>query len=30
MLFVPAYDAADDNEAGIKSNRKYFLPSAKV
>ena len=28
-LFVLAYDATDDNEVGIKDNRKYFLPRAK-
>ena len=25
-LFILVYDATDDNEAGIKNNRKYFLP----
>ena len=29
-LFVLAYDATDDNEAGIKDNKKYFLPRAKI
>ena len=30
-LFVLAYDATgNNNEAGIKSNRKYFLPRAKI
>ena len=29
-LFVFAYDATDDNEAGIKKIEKYFLPKAKI
>ena len=29
-LFVLAYDATDNDEAGIKDNRKYFLPRAKI
>ena len=29
-LFVFAYDATDDNEAGIKDNKKYFLPAVKI
>ena len=29
-LFVFAYDATNINEAGIKDNRKYFLPKAEI
>ena len=30
-LFVLAYDAADDNEAGMKDNqKKYFFPRADI
>ena len=29
-LFVLAYDATDDNEAGIKDNKKNFLPRGKI
>ena len=29
-LFLFAYDAANINEAGIKDNRKYFLPKAEI
>ena len=29
-LFVLAYDATDDNEAGTKDNKNDFLPRAKV
>ena len=29
-MIVLAYDAPDDNEAGIKSNKKYFLSRAKA
>ena len=28
-LFIPPYDNTDDNEAGIKDNKKYFFPGAK-
>ena len=30
ILFVLAYDATDDNEAGIKDNKKYFLQRAEI
>ena len=29
-LFVISYDATDDNKAGIKTNRNYFLPKARI
>ena len=29
-LFVLAYDATYDDGAGIKNNRKYFLPKTKI
>ena len=29
-LFVLAYDTTDNDEAGGKNNRKYFLPRAKI
>ena len=29
-LFVFAFDATNINEAGIKDNRKYFLPKAEI
>ena len=29
-LFIFAYDATNINEAGIKDNRKYFLPKAEI
>ena len=29
-LLVIAYDATDDNEAGKKDNKKYFLSRAKI
>ena len=29
-LFVLAYDATNGNEAGIKYNKKYFLPREKI
>ena len=29
-LFVLAYDATDDNEAGIRDNKKNFLPRGKI
>ena len=29
-LFVLSYDAAGDNEVNIKTNKKYFLPRAKI
>ena len=29
-LFVFAYDAIDSNEAGIKNNKRYFLPRRKI
>ena len=29
-LFVLAYDTTDNDEVGIKDNRKYFLPRAKI
>ena len=29
-LLVIAYDATDDNEAGKKDNKKYFLLRAKI
>ena len=29
-LFVFAYDAAADDNAAIKDNRKYFLPKAEM
>ena len=29
-LFALAYYATDDNERGIKDNRNYFLPRAKI
>ena len=29
-LFVIVYDATDDNETGIKDNKKYFLPRGKI
>ena len=28
-LFLPAYDATDDNKADIKDNKTYFLPRAR-
>ena len=30
ILFVLPYDAADSIEAGIKNNRKYFLPTGEI
>ena len=29
-LFVIAYDAATDDNAAIKDNRKYFLPKGEM
>ena len=29
-LFVLAYDAKDNDEAGIKNNKMYFLPRGKI
>ena len=29
-LFVLAYDATDNDEAGIKNNRRYFLPRGTI
>ena len=30
ILFILAYDATDDNNLGIKNNKKYFLPKAEI
>ena len=29
-FFFFAYNAADDDRAGLRSNRKYFLPRAEI
>ena len=29
-LFALAYDATKDDDAGIKNNKKYFLPKAQI
>ena len=29
-LFFFAYNATDDDSAGLRSNRKYFLPRAEI
>ena len=29
-LFALAYDATDNDDSGVKSNRKYFLPRAEI